>query len=202
MKNLFKNKELYLKGEEKFGYFLSYAYSLLTKTNNYKKFSNAIAKDVMSYKPITLLDIGTGPGIIPLTINNFSKKKLNIYGIDPSNQMITIAKRKIKNSKNIKFELGSSRKIPFKIHFDIIFSSLSLHHWKEKELSINYIKKFLKKDGKILIYEYNKDSKGIARKFVTSHSMSKLELVELAKNCKMNLKIKYIDDLIIGILFK
>ncbi|MEM0200908.1 MAG: class I SAM-dependent methyltransferase [Candidatus Micrarchaeaceae archaeon] len=196
------NKKFYLKGEEKFGYFLSIAYFLLTKTNNYKNFSSIISRDVLSYKPKVVLDIGTGPGVIPITISNYSKNKVIVFGLDPSKQMISIAKRKSRDIKNIQFRLGSSREIPFNKKFDVILSSLSLHHWKEKENSINYIKNFLKKNGKILIYEYNKDSKGLGRKFVRSHALSKQELIKLAKECKMKIKIKYIDTLIIGALYK
>lgn len=202
MENSKKHNKLYLKGEEKFGYFLSAAYFLLTKTKNYKKFSDTVARDVISYKPHSVLDIGTGPGLIPLSIRKLSNYPIVVYGIDPSKQMISIAKRSVKNLSNVKFYLGSSREIPFNKKFDIILSSLSLHHWKEKEQSVNYIKKFLKSKGKIIIYEYNKDGKGIGRKFVKSHSISKAELVTLAKVCKMKLNIKHANDLIIGILYK
>ncbi|MGC8479371.1 MAG: class I SAM-dependent methyltransferase [Candidatus Micrarchaeia archaeon] len=201
-----KRKNLYQKKDEKFGLIMSFLYSLLTNTGSYKKFSKFVAKDIIENNPTAtkILDIGTGPGTIPIEINKILKNKKNnkvqLYGIDPSIQMVNIANRKSKGMENTVFSLGSSTNVPFKMHFDVIFTSLSFHHWAKKEESIVYLKKLLNKSGKLIIYEYNKDLPGLGKKFVGSHSISKDQLVSIAKQCNMKLTVKTYGDFIIGTL--
>ncbi len=180
----------YLKGEERFGYFMSIAYLAVTKIGSYKKFSKFIAEDIYNSRANTIIDIGTGPASIPIEITRLYKNNISIFAVDPSKQMVFLAKRRTKNYKNINIAIGSSRKIPFNIKFDIIFSSLSFHHWKEKEKSLRYLKGFLKKDGEIRIYEYNKARLSKIHAPISQHSVSKEELEDIGKSSKMKTKIK------------
>ncbi len=182
--------DYYLKGEERFGYFMSIAYLAVTKIGSYKKFSNFIAEDIYSFRANTIVDIGTGPASIPIEISRLYKNKISIFAVDPSKQMVFIAKRRTKNYKNITIAVGSSRKIPFERKFDIILSSLSFHHWKEKEESLRYLKGFLKKDGEIRIYEYNRSRLSKMHAPISQHSVSKEELENIGKKSGLKTKIK------------
>ena len=80
-----------------FGKNYSLIYDLLYKNKNYNKEAKAALKVVLNYKKINnLLEIGCGSG-------NFTKilikKNYSITAIDPSVQMINLAKKKIKSKK-------------------------------------------------------------------------------------------------------
>jgi ubiquinone/menaquinone biosynthesis C-methylase UbiE len=112
--------------------------------------------------------------------------------------MVYIAKRRTKKYKNINIEIGSSRKIPFERKFDIIFSSLSFHHWKEKEESLRYLKGFLRKNGEIRIYEYNKSRLSKIHAPISQHSFSKEEFEKIGKSSGMKTKIKISGEFILA----
>ncbi|MDE1834367.1 MAG: class I SAM-dependent methyltransferase [Candidatus Micrarchaeota archaeon] len=102
-----------------------------------------------------LLDIGCGPAAVPIMLSGSANSK--IYCVDLSEDMVKIARRNAKPYKNVKIGFGSSRSIPFRMKFDIVYTSLSFHHWHEKAQSLNYMKGFLTKNGEIRIYEFKRD---------------------------------------------
>ncbi|MGC8648704.1 MAG: class I SAM-dependent methyltransferase [Candidatus Micrarchaeia archaeon] len=178
--------DYYLDGEKKFGLFASYFYYLIPKLFGIKKSYNFIVDDLANSKAEKIIDIGTGTGDVSILLAK-KKRNINIYAIDPSKYMINIAKSQAKNT-NIVFKLGSSRYIPFKEKFDIIFSSFSFHCWAKKEESLIYLSKFLKQNGEIKIYELNKDS--LMAKFLPTLTISEKDIIKIVKKC--NLKIKNI----------
>ena len=145
--------DYYLKDEERFGPFLSFLYRFAGKFPICKMVYNFVEDDVRKSGARVILDIGTGPGDIPIRLAEDGE--LKIFATDPSRDMIAIARKKAMGIKNLKFALGSSRCVPFRTKFDLIYSSLSYHHWKRKEESLNYLSKFLVNGGEIRIYEYN-----------------------------------------------
>jgi 2-polyprenyl-3-methyl-5-hydroxy-6-metoxy-1,4-benzoquinol methylase len=89
---------------------------------------------------------------------------------------IAINRSKKIGIKNIYYKLGSSRNIPFKTKFDIITTTLSFHHWKKKEESINYLLKRLNKNGILMICEFSYEKLTKIQKLVMGkHSLSKVE---------------------------
>ncbi len=172
-------KGLYIKHEERFGTVLSHLYSAFSNIKNMREFYGFIIDDLRETRFRSILDVGTGPGVVPIALSELKSAK--IYAIDPSKSMIAIAKRKAGNSKKIDFALGSSRHIPFKAEFDLIVSSLSFHHWEKKRESLQYLKKFLTKRGQIRIYELQRK-----RKFMLpglgSHTLDPSEAIVVAKS--------------------
>jgi SAM-dependent methyltransferase len=93
--------------------------------------------------------------------------------------MLTLAKKKIGDSadntelSDVYLSLGNSRLIPFDKKFDMIFSSLSFHHWKNREESIPYILTRLNENGEFTIYEYDRDALSFLRRMVAGkHALS------------------------------
>ena len=150
-------KELYLKHEERFGTVLSNLYAAFTRIGLMKKFYGFIIDDLKESKFRSILDVGTGPGTIPIELSRF--KPVRIYAVDPSKSMIAIAERRAGKATRITFALGSSRYLPFKTKFDLIISSLSFHHWEKKKESLQYLKTFLTKGGQIRLYERQRGEK-------------------------------------------
>jgi SAM-dependent methyltransferase len=106
-------------------------------------------------------------------------REIELYGIDPSPYMLTLAKKKVGDSadntelSDVYLSLGNSRLIPFHKKFDMIFSSLSFHHWKNREESIPYILTRLNENGEFAIYEYDRDALSFLRRMVAGkHALS------------------------------
>ena len=172
-------KELYLKHEERFGAILSPLYYAFSNMKPMREFYGFIIEDLRETRFRSMLDVGTGPGIVPIALSKL--KGARIYAVDPSKSMIAIAKRKAGNSKKIDFALGSSRHIPFEAKFDLIISTLSFHHWEKKRESLQYLKKLLTKGGQIRIYELQR-----RRKFMLpglgSHTLDANEAILVANS--------------------
>ena len=170
-------KGFYLKGEERFGPILSILYSALTGIGPMRQLYAFIIEDLRDSGRASILDVGTGPGIVPIGLSKLPG--VEIYAVDPSESMIRIAKSRKGNARNVHFALGSSRSIPFNRKFNIIISSLSFHHWADKERSLMYLKGLLNKGGEIRIYERQR-GRGLVLPGLSSHLLDMGQAAEAA----------------------
>lgn len=169
-------------GEEKFGYVKSRLYALTLRWR--RKFVEFVANDILSSNPRTVLDIGCGTCDV---LTQLRSSEIELYGIDPSPHMLRLAKKnmgdtdsKVELSK-VDLSLGNNRHIPFERKFDRIFSSLSFHHWKNREESIPYILTKLAARGEFTIYEYDRDALVfLGRTIVGKHALSERDVIDLA----------------------
>jgi len=123
-----------------------------------------------------VLDIGCGTGDILIQLRS---RGIELYGIDPSSFMLELAEKKIRNSdpnhelSPVSLVRGNNKHIPFDRKFDLIFSSLSFHHWKERDESIPDILGRLSGYGEFVIYEYDRETMSFLRRLVMGkHSLS------------------------------
>ena len=109
-----------------------------------------------------VLDIGCGTGLLSLKF--LEKADCIIYGIDNSSEMFEIFKEKIKKlnlADKISLGLEDAENIDFRDEeFDIIASTVTLHHVKEKYPVIKKIYKLLKPGGRLLIGDIDVDTTG------------------------------------------
>lgn len=99
-----------------------------------------------------ILDIGTGPGFLPLALAE--KASLRIIGIDISKKMVEIANRHKKNLPNVEFRVMDANYLEFEGDvFDMILSTGSLHHWKTPLRVLNEIYRCLRSGGRAWIYD-------------------------------------------------
>ena len=105
--------------------------------------------------PKNILDLCTGTGdIARLLKKKYSKS--NIIGIDISNEMLKIAKKK---STDITYILGSISEMPFDSElFDIITVFFGLRNVKDKEAAIGEIKRVMKKNAVFLHVDFGNPS--------------------------------------------
>jgi ubiquinone/menaquinone biosynthesis C-methylase UbiE len=179
-------RDYYLEGEERFGALTSVGYWICIKLFGMRKFYCFIVDDLKKGKHCGVLDVGTGPGYVPLMLSQAGFGR--IYAIDPSYEMIKIAKRRSKGL-NITYGIGSSRHIPFKGKFGVIITTLSFHHWAKKAQSLRYLSRFLEKGAEIRIYEFEKGSaKGLGRYFLSTHAVTKQELLDAARQSGLKVK--------------
>ncbi|MDP8260697.1 MAG: class I SAM-dependent methyltransferase [Candidatus Gygaella obscura] len=111
-----------------------------------------------------ILDIGCGTGL--LSINFLSKRNCSIVGIDNSKDMLLILNKKIKKfaiTDNLKVQYMDISKLDFKANsFDIVTSSMVLHHFdKDKLKLLKKIKKVLKPGGLFILGDIDMDTRGL-----------------------------------------
>lgn len=109
-----------------------------------------------------VFDIGCGTGLLSLKF--LQKADCLIYGIDSSPEMLEIFKSKIDKldlSGKISLEPGDAENLDFKDKkFDIIASTVTLHHVKDKYPVIKKIHKLLKPGGKFILGDIDVDTTG------------------------------------------
>lgn len=114
-----------------------------------------IAREVSTVANGTLLDIGTGPGILPLEIGKLLPAA-KIIGMDLSEKMIKIAgKNKEKlGMTNVEFKVMDANTLEFNDNsLDMVISTGSLHHWKQPVKIIDEIYRCLKQGCEAWIYD-------------------------------------------------
>lgn len=131
----------------------SYANEFSEPSDYIDEFLNLLTKDGR------ILDVGCGVGV---DANHMASKGFKVIGIDLSNEMLNIAKRKF---PGIKFERLDMRELSLEPgSFDGIFVAFSLIHIPKKDVP-NILKRlygFLKKDGIIYIAIQEGDSQEIS----------------------------------------
>ena len=185
--------DLYLDGEEKFGYLGSMVYNFTKASRTIRNFYKFVISDLDKHSFQSIMDVGSGRGYILSKIVEM-KPQVNALGIDPSPFMVKLADkhaRKLGLSKSLKFELGSSRDIPGYQTFDVIISTLSFHHWKNKDEAIAFLMKRLNPGGSLLIYEIT-DNGSINRKFVRSHLLNKEDFEKMSN--KIGIPVTIVED--------
>jgi len=104
--------------------------------------------DLLSAKEGDLyVDIGCGTGNYT---HEFASKGINIYGVEPSENMLEIAKQQ---SGSVKWLLGSAENIPVKdALFDGCTAILTIHHWTNLKSAFLELKRVLKSHGQLLVF--------------------------------------------------
>ena len=99
-----------------------------------------------------VLDIGCGEGKITAEIS-IKVKKGRVAGIDNSESMIQLAKKKFPPAEyqNLSFEVCDAREIYFHEQFNVVFSNAALHWVDNHTKVLNGIYKSLKPGGRILL---------------------------------------------------
>ena len=132
--------------------FYSKQYDKFMKKFNLDK-NELIVQGIKDVNGLEILDIGGGTGTLAKELISLGG---NVTILDPEVNMTNIAKEK---SKEIKVINGYSDNINLEdSSIDIIIMRDSFHHINKKEETLKECKRILKKEGKILIYEFNKKS--------------------------------------------
>ena len=78
-------------------------------------------------RKISVMDLGCGTGTLALKLKQ-NYPNASITCIDVAEDMINIAKEKLKTFSNVKFQVADLHDYEFNQNFDVIISSLALHH--------------------------------------------------------------------------
>lgn len=104
-----------------------------------------------------VLDAGTGPGTLARELAR-SLPGLQVYGIDLSEDMVGLARahaRREQLEEQVHFESGDVAHLPYPDHsFDVVVSTISMHHWYELEQPLRELYRVLRPGGRLWIYDF------------------------------------------------
>ncbi|RKD33789.1 class I SAM-dependent methyltransferase [Thermohalobacter berrensis] len=132
-------------------YFNSIAEKWDDMVEHNKQKLNILFKHINIEKGESVLDVGTGTGVLIPYIHNFVGNNGEIYAIDLSEKMIEIAKKKY-DFKNVKYFQGDVNKLNMENDFNSILCYSVFPHFPKKEDTINNLAKGLKRNGKLVIF--------------------------------------------------
>src|SRR5258707_1617023 len=104
-----------------------------------------------------VLDSGTGTGTLARDIAR-SLPRLEVYGIDLSENMIRLAREHAKREQveeRVHFDIGNIAHLPYPDRsFDLVVSTISMHHWHELEQPLRDLYRVLRPGGRLWIYDF------------------------------------------------
>lgn len=129
----------------------------------YVKFLYApLLKDVKALKlDGDFLEIGAGPGLLSILIAE-RNPNVNITIADISSDMVTVADEYVK-AKNLQgrirclvVDANDEGTIARLGQFDLVYSTFSMHHWKDPIKSISNLWSSVKDNGLLYIYDFKR----------------------------------------------
>jgi ubiquinone/menaquinone biosynthesis C-methylase UbiE len=116
-----------------------------------------LAADIATAAPggAAVLDVGTGPGVLLVELA-MRRPDLRLTGVDLSADMITAATRNLAPfGDRATARVGDVTDLPFPDEsFDLVVSSLSLHHWDRPEAAVPELARVLRPGGRVYIYDF------------------------------------------------
>jgi ubiquinone/menaquinone biosynthesis C-methylase UbiE len=104
-----------------------------------------------------VLDVGIGPGTLVRGIAR-SLPGLQVYGIDLSEDMIRLARahaRREQLTERVHFASCDVAHLPYPDQsFDVVVSTISMHHWAELEQPLRELYRVLRPGGRVWIYDF------------------------------------------------
>jgi ubiquinone/menaquinone biosynthesis C-methylase UbiE len=102
-------------------------------------------------RPAAILDVGCGTGRLLRTAEQrFPNARL--LGVDPAPEMVKQAEAAVGNGSAIRFQQATAEALPFHdSQFDLVFSTLTFHHWEDQAKGIREISRVLAPGGRWLV---------------------------------------------------
>jgi ubiquinone/menaquinone biosynthesis C-methylase UbiE len=101
--------------------------------------------------PHAVLDIGCGPGA---AVRAAAGSVHRAVGIDRSESMIEIARRRSQRFENTEFAVGGAEQIPFPADsFDRVWTIHAFHHWEDQTQGLAESIRVLRPGGRLLVIE-------------------------------------------------
>ena len=131
-----------------------------------------IAADAVAAAPpeASVLDVGTGPGRLLVEVARM-RPDLRVTGVDLARDMVDTARRNLAAfGERATAVIGDVGDLPFADGiFDLIVSTLSLHHWADPATGGAELARVLRAGGQIRIYDIRSAPFAALRAGVTGH---------------------------------
>ena len=160
---------------------------------NEEKINNLLSKlDIKEGEKI--LDVGTGTGVLIPFLKNLNKTGY-IKGVDISNGMLEVARKKYKDISNLEFELIDVEKEVLKERYDKIILYSMFPHLQNKTRTIkSLVKNNLNENGKLLIAHSN------SREFLNNMHKEKSEAVSEARLIPINEQKNLFEEALLNVI--
>lgn len=101
----------------------------------------------------TVLDVGSGTGIMTPYLQRYLGEKGTIIAVDYSDKMIEVSKQKYppREYPNVKFLLQDVNEIPLNQQYDAILCYSCFPHFIDQKATIQHLAKGLKNGGRLMI---------------------------------------------------
>ncbi len=114
-------------------------------------------------QPHMVLDVATGTADVAIATARQYKSVENIVGVDISNEMLAVGRKKILAQgldKVIELQTGDSENLPFSDNiFDAITVAYGVRNFEHLEKGLSEMYRVLKPNGKLIVLEFSKPSK-------------------------------------------
>ena len=107
----------------------------------------------------TIVDLGTGPGILSIELNRLLPQA-KIIGVDLSSDMLEIAGKNANEAgvSNYETRLGRAEEIPVESNsVNLVVTQSSFHEWEDQRKGLSEIFRILKPGGTLTLKDYNRD---------------------------------------------
>jgi ubiquinone/menaquinone biosynthesis C-methylase UbiE len=122
-----------------------------------KLYQRVVADVALVQSEGKVLDAGTGPGTLARELAR-RQPQLQVYGIDLSEDMIGLARAHTRSEQleeRVHFAIGDVAHLPYPDNsFDVIVSTISMHHWYELEQPLRDLYRVLRPGGRLWIYDF------------------------------------------------
>ena len=128
------------------------------RKNRAKLIAEEISKSIQIKKQYTALEFGCGTGLISFCLND---KFEMITLVDTSKGMVDVLNSKIEtfkinNMKAYQIDINENHILP-ENSYDVIYTSMALHHIIDTETTIKNLYRLLKKDGYLCIIDLDEE---------------------------------------------
>jgi demethylmenaquinone methyltransferase/2-methoxy-6-polyprenyl-1,4-benzoquinol methylase len=137
---------------------ISFEYDLLNGImtfNNHKRWKKNILNIAKKLKPKNALDIATGTADIAINLGSIYDCK--VVGVDISEQMLNVGRKKITKMKLdefVRLETGDAENLNFKDnYFDLVTIGFGVRNFQDLEKGLKESFRVLNKDGTLIILE-------------------------------------------------
>ena len=161
---------------------ISFEYDLLNGImtfNGHKRWKNNILNIAKKLKPKNALDIATGTADIAINLGSISDCK--VVGVDISEQMLNVGRKKITKMKldeSITLETGDAENLNFKDnYFDLVTIGFGVRNFQDLERGLKESFRVLNKEGTLIILETSVPENRIMKLFYSIFTRTYIPII-------------------------